>query len=66
MTTATIKKRIFVKNTLLGLAIGESVEIKDIPYVKVKRSADYLNGKGYRFSCSVAGRIDEVIVTKLK
>lgn len=68
MTTATIKTRISVKDTLLGLPIGQPVEIKykTIPFLKIKRGVDYLNSKGYRFSLKTAGRIDDVIVTRLK
>lgn len=68
MTETTIKTRISVKDTLLSLPIGKPVAIKnkDIPYLKVKRGSDYLNSKGYKFRYSVAGRIDDVIVTRLK
>lgn len=68
MTTAKIITKISVKDTLLALHVGEAVEIKnkDIPYLKIKRSADYLNSKGYKFSYSVAGRIDDTLVTRLK
>lgn len=68
MTPAKIVTRISVKDTLMALPIGEPVEIKHktIPFLKVKRSVDYLNSKGYRFSLTTAGRIDDVVVTRLK
>lgn len=68
MTTATIKTRISIKDTLLALPIEEPViiENKVIPFLKIKRGVDYLNSKGYRFSLTTAGRIDDVIVTRLK
>lgn len=68
MTTAKIITRISVKDTLLSLPFNEPVEIKhrDIPFLKVKRSVDYLNTKGYRFLLSTAGRIDDVVVTRIK
>lgn len=68
MKSATIKTRISVKDTLLSLPVGKPTAIKnkDIPYLKIKRSSDYLNTKGYKFSYSVAGRVDDVIVTRLK
>ena len=48
--------------------IGEPIIIKNktIPYLKVKRGVDYLKTKGYDFTIQTAGRIDDVIVTRLK
>lgn len=68
MTATTIKTKISIKDTLLSLPIGKPTAIKnkDIPYLKIKRGSDYLNSKGYKFSYSVAGRVDDVVVTRLK
>nr|DAE01158.1 MAG TPA: hypothetical protein [Siphoviridae sp. ctZE52] len=63
MTTSELLEEI-----LLGFNIGEPTIIKNktIPYLKVKRGVDYLKTKGYDFTIQTAGRIDDVIVTRLK
>ena len=63
-----VKTKISTSETLLGCNIGEPTIIKNktIPYLKVKRSVDYLKTKGYDFTIQTAGRIDDVIVTRLK
>lgn len=68
MTTATIKTKISVKDTLLAIPLGNSrvIKCKDISERRVKRGVDYLNSKGYKLRMSVAGRIDDVEVTRLK
>lgn len=68
MTTPTIKTRISISDTLLALPLGQPVEIKNkvLPYLKIKRSVDYLNSKGHKFTLSTAGRIDDVEVTRLR
>lgn len=68
MTTATIKTKISVKDTLLGIPVGESRIIynKDISERKVKRGVDYLNTKDYKFKMSVAGRSKDVKITRFK
>lgn len=60
--------RISLHDSLLNLKAGQAVVIRhtEFPFVKVIRSVAYLRGKGYKFSCSVAGRIDETLVTRLK
>lgn len=67
-TIATIKTKISVKDTLLAIPVGASrvIKNKDIPERKVKRGIDYQNSKGLRFKMSVAGRVDNVEVTRLK
>lgn len=68
MTTAKLVMKISVKDTLLALPIGEpkEIEYKDIPFLKIKRSVDYLRSKGHRFSLTTANRIDDVEITRIK
>ena len=63
-----VKTKISTSETLLEFNIGEPTIIKNkiIPYLKVKRGVDYLKTKGYDFTIRTAGRIDDVIVTRLK
>ena len=67
-TLTRLKTIISVKDTLLALEIGNPTVIKHktIPFLKLKRSVDYLKTKGYDFKIQTAGRIDDVIVTRLK
>lgn len=60
--------RVSLHDSLLNLKIGQAVVIRhtEFPFIKVRRSTDNLNSKGYKFSCSIAGRIDETLVTRLK
>lgn len=63
-----IKRRISPSDTLRSLKIGESIEIKqsEIKMSVIKRAAVYLNSRGYTFRVSEAGRVDSVLVTRLK
>ncbi len=63
-----LKTKISVSETLKEFKIGDPVvvENKVLPFLKVKRGVDYLKTKGYDFKIQTAGRIDDVIVTRLK
>ena len=70
MKKATIVSRpkVSVKETLLGIPVGESREIdrKDIRFSSIRSAIYSLKKKGYDFKPSEAGRIDSVVVTRLK
>lgn len=63
-----MKKKVSVKDTLLGIPVGETVEIK-LLYAKpcsVRTMVYHLSKKGYSFSASERGLTDSIAVTRLK
>lgn len=66
MTTATIKTKISVKDTLLAIPVGESRVIKNrvIKPSIIRTSVQKMKKDGYSFTVSEAGRIDDVLVTR--
>ena len=68
MKTSVIKTRICIKDTLLSIPIGQTIEIarRDITDRSVVYAATHLKKKGYLFKTSVAGRVDSIAVTRLK
>lgn len=64
----SIKTKINVQGTLLSLEIGTPTSIKNkvIKACSVRSAIRQLNSKGYSFKQSEEGRIDDVIVTRLK
>lgn len=68
MNKVNLIRKISVKDTILSLPIGKPTPIKNsvIPYLKLKRSVDYLKTLGHDIKLSVAGRLDDTVVTRLK
>lgn len=77
METTTVKKKINpvslktktdVQGTLLALKIGVPTAIKNtqIKACSIRSAIRKLSSKGYSFKQSEEGRIDDVIVTRLK
>ncbi|WP_099465601.1 hypothetical protein [Parabacteroides provencensis] len=77
METTTTKKKISsvalktktdVQGTLLSLKVGFPTSIKNtqIKACSIRSAIRKLNQKGYSFKQSEEGRIDDVIVTRLK
>lgn len=68
MTEAKIEKRISIRDTLLRIPIGEERIIKNkiIKQSVIRSTITTLRKEGYGFSVSEAGRIDDVIITRLK
>lgn len=68
ITPASLVKRVDVQATLLSLKIGVPTSIKnrEIKACSLRSANRILKGKGYSFILSEAGRIDDVIVTRVK
>jgi hypothetical protein len=68
ITSASLIKRVDVQATLLSLKIGVPTSIKnrEIKACSLRSANRILKAKGYSFILSEAGRIDDVIVTRLK
>lgn len=68
ITSASLIKRVDVQATLLSLKIGVPTSIKnrEIKACSLRSANRILKKKGYSFILSEAGRIDDVIVTRLK
>lgn len=68
ITSASLVKRVDVQATLLSLKIGVPTSIKnrEIKACSLRSANRILKAKGYSFILSEAGRIDDVIVTRLK
>lgn len=68
MEIAKLKKRISARDTLLSLPIGKPCIIKNrqIKLNVVRSAITKLKNQGYRFDSTEAGRIDDMIVTRLK
>ena len=68
ITSASLVKRVDVQATLLTLKIGGPTSIKnrEIKACSLRSANRILKAKGYSFILSEAGRIDDVIVTRLK
>lgn len=66
MTEAKIKTKISVKDTLLGIPVGESRVIKNrvIKPSIIRAAVQKMKPQGFSFSVSEAGRIDDVSVTR--
>jgi hypothetical protein len=60
--------KVSVKETLLAIPIGKTVVIKNstIKTSIVRGMINYMKPNGYRFKISEAGRIDDVLVTRIK
>lgn len=67
MSTLIVRK-ISVSDTLKAIPVGGSIVIdrKDITDRSVVYAATRTNKKGYKFTTSVAGRVDSIEVTRLK
>lgn len=63
-----LKTKTDVQGTLLSLGIGvpTSIKNKEIKACSIRSAIRKLNQKGYSFKQSEEGRIDDVIVTRLK
>lgn len=63
-----IKTKIDVQGTILALKIGVPTVIKNsqIKACSIRSAIRKLSSKGYSFKLSEEGRIDDVIVTRLK
>lgn len=68
ITSASLVKRVDVQATLLSLKIGVPTSIKnrEIKACSLRSANRILKAKGYSFILSEAGRIDDVIVTRVK
>ncbi len=68
ITPVSIVKKTDVQATLLSLKIGVPTSIKnrEIKACSLRSANRILKAKGYSFILSEAGRIDDVIVTRLK
>ena len=68
MTKIIKKYRPLVMDTLRSISIGDSLTIrtKDIKASSIRSGIRYLNKKGYEFTQTERGLIDEVKVTRLK
>ncbi|QGT70198.1 hypothetical protein FOC41_04125 [Bacteroides ovatus] len=68
ITSASLVKRVDVQATLLSLKIGVPTSIKnrEIKACSLRSANRILKAKGYSFILSEAGRIDDVIVTRIK
>ena len=68
ITSASMVKRIDVQATLLSLKVGipTSIKNKEIKACSLRSANRILKRKGYSFILSEAGRIDDIIVTRLK
>lgn len=68
MEIAKLKKRISARDTLLSLPIGKPYIIKNrqIKLNVVRSAITKLKNQGYSFDSTEAGRIDDMIVTRLK
>lgn len=67
MALQTVKKRINVQETLLTISPGESaiVKTKLIKPSSIRSAIRCLNKKGYQFTQTEKGLIDEVQVTRI-
>ena len=68
ITSASLIKRVDVQATLLSLKIcvPTSIKNREIKACSLRSANRILKAKGYSFILSEAGRIDDVIVTRLK
>lgn len=68
METAKLKKRISARDTLLALPIGKPCIIKNrmIKLNVVRSAITKLKNQGYSFDSTEAGRVDDMVVTRLK
>lgn len=64
----SVVKKVDVQATLLSLKIGipTSIKNRDIKACSLRSANRILKGRGYSFILSEAGRIDDIIVTRLK
>lgn len=68
MGKPAIIKKISVVDTLKSIGVNQHLEIKN-KYIKaslVRTAVSRLNKEGYSYSCSEAGRVDSVLVTRIK
>lgn len=68
ITPVSIVKKIDVQATLLSLKVGvpTSIKNKEIKACSLRSANRILKGKGYSFILSEAGRVDDIIVTRIK
>lgn len=68
ITSVSIVKKIDVQATLLSLKVGvpTSIKNKEIKACSLRSANRILKGKGYSFILSEAGRVDDIIVTRIK
>lgn len=68
MAEAKLKTKIVLKDSLIGMPVGDTLTIKNRQFKSnvVRTIATRLKNEGYTFDVSDKGRIDDVIVTRLK
>lgn len=68
MAEAKFKTKLVLKDSLIGMTIGDTLTIKNRQFKSnvVRTTATALKNEGYVFDVSDKGRIDDVVVTRLK
>lgn len=68
MEDAKFKTRISLKDTLRGMSVSEIliIENKKAKAATMRQTATELKKEGYQFFVSDKGRIDDVVVTRIK
>lgn len=68
MKKPTLVTRICITDSLKSMGVGETLKIKNTQAKAstVRTAIARLNKNGYSFSSSEAGRIDSVLVTRIK
>lgn len=68
MAEAKFKTKIVLKDSLVGMSVGDTLTIKNRQFksTSIRTVATRLKNEGYIFDVSDKGRIDDTVVTRLK